>query len=294
MAFTPKVKVHLYETAHSGFYGDARSAETVNLLPKTWTKYTVTDGEWKTEKTIEPLVKRDIYLANMIDAVDYDKRHHYEASSHFIIDHENKVMSVNPFDTMFQFENGLIYNPDNYTIKTDTPPKLGGLDNKLFFKQGEGLTYNAKFPTSSRYDLPEDFRVPDPEFHFEAKINDEDFTQELYDANMGEATIIICNDGLDFDDRIVSGEWHCSSANYWDRLEEKRVLATACVYGYQDDNARSAEYIRDYGTTTGENVPCFNPNDRTPTNTANQQINAGSNFISGDMDMVPVNTLYIW
>lgn len=140
MAFTPKVKVHLYETAHSGFYGDARSAELVNLLPKTWTKYTVTDGEWKEEKTIEPLVKRDIYLANMIDAVDYDKRHHYEASSHFIIDHENKVMSVNPFDTMYHFENGLIYNPDNYTIKTDTPPKLGGLDNKLVFDH-DGLKY---------------------------------------------------------------------------------------------------------------------------------------------------------
>lgn len=295
MAFKPNVKKHLFETAHSGFYGGEQSGTVVNLLPKTWTKYTVTDGDWKEEYTIEPLVKRDIYLANMIDAIEYDKRHHYEASSHFIIDHEKKEMSVNPFDTTYEFENGLLYDPDRYYIHTETPPKLGGIENKLFFKDNLGLTYNIKVPEKQRYDIPEDFKPPDPEFHFSAMIDNEMITPEIYDEHMSGAGIIICSSHiLDYDDSVISGDWYCSSANYWDKPTQQRIISTGTVPGYTDDPSRSAEYAREYERISTATVDYFNPNDRTPTNTANQNINAGSNFISGNMDMVPVNTLFIW
>lgn len=295
MAFKPNVKKHLFETAHSGFYSGEQSGTVVNLLPKTWTKYTVTDGDWKEEYTIEPLVKRDIYLANMIDAIEYDKRHHYEASSHFVIDHEKKEMSVNPFDTTYEFENGLLYDPDRYYIHTETPPKLGGIENKLFFKDNLGLTYNIKVPEKQRYDIPEDFKPPDPIFEFSAFINDELINPEIYNDTMSGASIIVCTDLLEYDNTVKSGTWKCSSADYWDRLNNQRVVKhLSAVYGYYDDPANSADYIQDYGSVTGKDYDCFNPNDRTPTNTANQQINAGSNFISGDMDMAPVDALYIW
>lgn len=58
--------IHLYETAHSGYYEDDPT-KTVNLVPKTWTKFTVTDGDWKTKYTIKPLSARDEFIADCIE-----------------------------------------------------------------------------------------------------------------------------------------------------------------------------------------------------------------------------------
>ena len=76
LVYKPNALIHLYETAHSGFYGEEPTT-TVNLVPKTWTRYTVTDGDWMTPKTVEPLVLRDIYLANKIDELDEYKKNLY-------------------------------------------------------------------------------------------------------------------------------------------------------------------------------------------------------------------------
>ena len=61
--------IHLYETAHSGYYDDDPTRK-INLVPKTWTKYTVTDGDWKTKYTINPLSARDEYIADCIEDLD--------------------------------------------------------------------------------------------------------------------------------------------------------------------------------------------------------------------------------
>lgn len=82
-----KFKAHLYETEHSGFYdnNDVKhipyflpsawttftpeqiTTATFNMVPKTWTKFTVTDGDWMTKNTIIPLSSRDLYLADLLD-----------------------------------------------------------------------------------------------------------------------------------------------------------------------------------------------------------------------------------
>jgi hypothetical protein len=61
--------IHLYETAHSGYYDDDPTRK-INLVPKTWTKFTVTDGDWKTKYTINPLSARDEYIADCIEDLD--------------------------------------------------------------------------------------------------------------------------------------------------------------------------------------------------------------------------------
>lgn len=82
-----KFKAHLYETEHSGFYdnNDVKhipyflpsawttftpeqiTTATFNMVPKTWTKFTVTDGDWMTKNTLIPLSSRDLYLADLLD-----------------------------------------------------------------------------------------------------------------------------------------------------------------------------------------------------------------------------------
>lgn len=287
----PYIKAHLYETAHSGFYDGELSAKTVNLLPKTWSKFTVTDGDWKTEKTLEPLWNRDIYLANEIDKIEVDKRNHYKAGSHFLIDHENRIMDVYPFDTLYKFTNGILYDAPNYYVYTDLPERMGGLENRLYFKDNNsGLSYhlNTHPPVITSAD------IPDPEFKFSATINDVEINEQLYNDTMENVSIIICSGELYYHDIISAGEWHCSSGNYWDKQQQKRIIGTATIPGYTDDPAKSADYIKDKSKGPSSEYDCFNPNDRTPTSTASKQINGGSNFISGNMDMAPVNVLYIW
>jgi hypothetical protein len=126
--YKPNAKLHLYETKHSGFYPEDPD-KLVNLVPKSWTKFTVTDGEWMTDNTLVPLENRDIYLANKIDELDEYKKNYYQASSHFIIDHENKTMAVNPFDTLYVFKDGILYDNENFTIYSQTPAKYGGVEN---------------------------------------------------------------------------------------------------------------------------------------------------------------------
>ena len=130
--------IHLYETAHSGFYGDNPS-ETVNLVPKTWTRYTVTDGNWMSPKTVEPLVLRDIYLANKIDEAISSKNSHYKAGKHIIIDYDTNTISVNPFDFKYEYTNGILNT--NYEVYTDLPKYDGGAENRLILTNS-GLSYS--------------------------------------------------------------------------------------------------------------------------------------------------------
>ena len=136
----PNAVIHLYETAHSGFYSEDPTT-TVNLVPKTWTRYTVTDGDWMTPKTVEPLVLRDIYLANKIDELDEYKNNFYKAGKHIIIDYDTNTISVNPFDYNYKFINGIM-NTD-YDVTTDLPLLYGGLPNKLILKD-DVITYSCE------------------------------------------------------------------------------------------------------------------------------------------------------
>jgi hypothetical protein len=299
MGYKPYAKYHLYETAHSGFYDGELSAEKVNLLPKTWTKYTVTDGDWKTEKTLEPLWNRDIFLANEIDKVEEDKRNHYIASSHFVIDHENETMYVNPFDSLYEFDNGILYDGTNYNITTNIPSKQGGIINKLYLDNGY-VNYACKvIPEEERYveiwDQDEASISSAPHADFSATINGSKDMRTKYNELMANVNFIaVFKDELYIGDDISSGEWQDSSASYWDKTTSTRK--TGPIPGHCDRGTSKWENTAYYHILPPDppTATAFFPTDRTQTQFVDEKLTAGYNYISGDIDMIPQNTLYIW
>ena len=76
---------HLFETAHNGLLD-----ESVNLVPESWNRFTVTNGDWMTNATLSALCYRDLFLAQQIEIVDNDKKNHYIAGDSINIDDMQK------------------------------------------------------------------------------------------------------------------------------------------------------------------------------------------------------------
>lgn len=285
-------KIHLYETAHSGFYSDDPT-RTVNLVPKTWTKFTVTDGDWKTNKTLEPLWNRDIFLANEIDKVDKDKRNHYKAGDHFFIDHENKLMDVSPFNYLFEFGGGILYNPDTKYIYTDIKQRPGELPNRLIIDNG--VTYDCKvIPPEERFKhFVDSAHCNPPQLNFSAFINDEQFNDNNYSACMSGATIIAVSGNYFTEGDVYSGYWRSSSADCWSEELQKRYKGPLPGWNYSAEHPDEYEKIihKEIEPTT---INYFDPTDRTITVSSETEFIAGSNYISGNYDMCPTGVFYIW
>lgn len=298
MGYKPYAKYHLYETAHSGFYDGELSAKPVNLLPKTWTKFTVTDGDWKTNKTLEPLCNRDIFLANEIDKVDEDKKKHYVASSHFIIDHENETMYVNPFDSLYTFTDGIIYEPESYSITTKFPDKDGGVINKLYL-DGGSANYKFTKPNIQYSAWCDSSCSSKPIFSAETIINGSTDIETEYNTYMRDAgMIVVVSGGLLYDDDVKKGYWRDSLIDCWSAEANARYVGPSAGWNYKVEhpemyeNTAYSDGTKNWSYTSSHFDEYFNPLDRTPYSEDIQQ--AGPNLISGVVDMVPENALYIW
>lgn len=282
--FKPNTLIHLYETAHSGFYGDNPSA-TVNLVPKTWTRYTVTDGNWMTPKTVEPLVDRDIYLANKIDEVGDFLYDLYKAGSHIIIDKDTNTISVNPFDFQYVFTNGILNTA--YDVYTQLPDYYRGIENKLCVMNettGQSLSYQCTALTPEQQEPPTVVvNSANETFDFSATINGEPI-DSLYDEYMTNANFIaVYKNQYNFDDEVHGSEGDLLSADCWSADIGERFVGIIS----QNDTPIDID-------EEGLSSNIFNPEDRTPTQNVEDDFKAGPNFISGDIDMAPENTLYIW
>lgn len=302
MGYRPRAKYHLYETAHSGFYGGELSAETVNLMPRTWTKYTVTDGVWKTENTFEPLWNRDIYLANEIDKVAEDKRGHYVAGSHFVIDHESRTMYVSPFEHRYTFTAGLFYDSDDYSVTTEIPYKIGGVKNGLYLSES-GIDYNAVAPSPQYTAWCDTTHSATPSLDFETKLNGGKM-KPYFDLDYGHPTMVVMVSKavMDYDDYVCSGEWRSSKLDCFLPYEGKKyegerfVGATAT---YDDEGTSAWENASAYVKNETSSVSgCFDLFDRQVTKFGDGVLSAGRNFISGEYvgtNMCPkYRTLYVW
>ncbi len=302
--YKPNAKLHLYETKHSGFYPEDPD-KLVNLVPKSWTKFTVTDGEWMTDNTLVPLENRDIYLANKIDELDEYKKNYYQASSHFIIDHENKTMSVNPFDTLYVFKDGILYDNENFTVYSKTPAKYGGVVNKLT-SDSEGIAYMyTPIPADQQEKytsaIPGEGDWHLPEFKFSATINglEEQAMIDEYHRYFDNADIVCVNatdNDLKYDNTITSGEWHGSESDYWD--EQAKERKTGPVPGYNDEGTSKWGNTAQYNEGEKGSAFCFDPHNRTHVSIGDY-FAAGPNLISGEsmnpiIDMVPINKLILW
>lgn len=278
--FEQDTVMHLYENAHSGFYGDESSA-TVDLLPKTWTRYTVTDGDWMQKETIEPLVNRDIYLANKIDELDEYFGNLYSAGKHISIDRKTNTISVNPYEYKYIFNHGLLY--DEYDVYSDLPEMYGGIENKLEVGD-DGITYGI-IPGETESGL-----TPDSIIQISASGG---LTEEsVQEFPAGANIVIVSSSQLEYDDRFYDcGGYKIGSANYWDFEQNRRVYEN-----YDED----PPVPTGDDTTSGTETNIFDPSDRRIYNSSTYS--GGKNYIEwvpgpGGItvkSMLPYGVLYIY
>ena len=269
-----KTKYHLFESAHSGLLPD----QTVNLVPKTWTKRTVTDGEWMTEKTIKALDWRDYYLANAIDVVDEDKYEHYSAGYCIDIDKETNTISFVPGDVNYKFDadSGLFFDEQTQYVYTKIPASVNGVDNRIIMS-GNKLDYYISAYGDLTHSADETTAQP--------IINDS--AQGIVDPDSISAFPTGCNvvfvesAYLDINDTWSSWNVKNGYEDYYDSATKERYANTY-------DNvliSNSSNLV----SSTDYNV--FDPNDSVEYTGG---FSGGSNFISGDVNMVPTGVLFIW
>lgn len=267
--FEQDTVMHLYENAHSGFYGPDNSA-TVDLLPKTWTRYTVTDGDWMQKETIEPLVNRDIYLANKIDELDNYFGNLYSAGRHISIDKTTNTISLLPYEYDYVFTDGIIC--DEYAVTTDLPEMYGGLTNKL--KLGDnGITYKYTSGTTATGSAMSGEGI----IVSAGLIGDKYFPM---DKNIVLVTSAIYKMDKDYSD---SGNWIEGYTDLYDREQGKKV--------YKEYNGERPEPITINEHISGENV--FNPSDFTIFN--QEELTGGKNYNTKTGETFnPTGVLYIY
>lgn len=265
-----KAKYHLYETAHSGII----PGQTVNLVPKTWTTRTVTDGEWMTSATLSALNLRDYFLANMIDAVDEDKKNHYSGIQGIVIDHENRTISYSPIDSKYVFDNNSAmwcepYSKFIYTkFNEDQNNRIKLVDGYINYELSPGdLTHSAE------------------EIHYEDSIT--------------SAVGIIDTEGT-----ITSFPENCNVVFVSQSKKDTNTTwrsdfiknGSSDYYSTTDNTRHQVEYD-DVLITSGSggdivsSTNIFNPLDETPYEGG---FNGGSNYITDDVNMVPTGILFIW
>lgn len=281
------IVIHLYENAHSGFYGPDNSA-TVDLLPKTWTRYTVTDGNWMTNETVNPLINRDIYLANKIDEVDEDKYNYYSAGKHIIIDKESNTISFNPFDIKYVFGDGLIYDEPSLYLDSDLPETYGGVQNKLKLVNNKICYSFTRIPESEQVSsYLDDSHSAAPQVTFNGGSTT---------SIPGNPTMIAVSKGFSsFCDKITSGEWKFGNYDYWDVDIQTRIV------GFIDDPTNPEHDPEKYNpgpvsSETPEGEIDFDPTNRDTVEYEGGVFKkAGPNYLDVNINMCPQNNiLYMW
>ena len=275
-----KVKYHLYETAHSGII----PGQTVNLVPKTWTTRTVTDGVWMTNATLSALDFRDYFLANMIDAVDEDKKNHYVGKDGIVIDHEKRTISYDPIDGKYVFDNNsaMWCEPNSKFVYTklneDKDNRIKLVSGYINYELTPGVKYITATVDSSISSIT-GFSGSDSISSFSTDVNVVYVTNaKLYKNNItamsaGETS------AEPYKNEGSGSKWVVTGDSIKDGYREYWSATTESATLYTD------------GTSSISSSNIFDPTDRT--NYSGGFI-GGPNFISGDVDMVPSGVLFIY
>lgn len=126
---------HLYETEHN-----FEDSTTGNLVPKLFHAYTVANGEMITSATINPLVNRDIYLAEIIGNLKDELDNKYQGSDSIEIDKEKWTISVKNTKPLI-FEKGFKFYNLSKTVYLNVSEKY---NNEIFINpDNNSLTYTA-------------------------------------------------------------------------------------------------------------------------------------------------------
>lgn len=276
---------HLFETAHSGLLD-----EPVNLVPESWNRFTVTDGNWMTSATLEALRYRDLFLSQQIEIVDNDKKNHYVAGNSIVIDNDTYTINFIPTQYNYNFKSGLNFNEDYRYISISLPRTFDTLDNR-----------------------PEEYKInkiqlsSDGLFYSITKGNNTESTIEKETHNLPANSAGIIGDVTTFPQNANIVYISDANMNVFDEYYEYQSKQyqidswSADTVEYQENGRCLSgwnEFINSsYNNTSYTSANIFNPNDITQFNAVtgeNPTLEGGLNYICGNVNMVPSGVLFIY
>lgn len=280
---------HLYETAHTGLID-----EPVNLVPDSWNRFTVTDGNWMTSATLSALCYRDLFLAQQIQIVDKDKSEHYKAGDLITINSATYTISFTPAKYNYEFKNGLNCNldynyvtlpiPDTFIATDGRPPEYKV--NRIEIKD-DGLYYG--FTSAGDYSASVSSEIHSVPSESAGIVNAPGsiiiFPESANVVFVSAATLETFDEYYEYQSKQYHiDSWSADTVEY---REDGR-----CVSGWNEfiNSSSNISY------SLSSNI--FNPTDSAQFNAVTGNINpsleGGLNYICGNVNMVPSGVLFIY
>ena len=277
---------HLFETAHSGLLD-----EPVNLVPESWNRFTVTDGNWMTSATLNALCYRDLFLAQQIEIVDNDKKNHYSAGDSISIDNDTYTINFIPTQYNYNFKSGLSFNEDYRFISISLPSTFDISDNRpeeykinkiqlssggLYYSITKGNNYESTIEKETHI-------VPSNSAGIIGDVTA--FPQNANIVYISDANMNVFDEYYEYQSKQYQiDSWSADTVEY---RENGR-----CMSGW-NEFINSSNNNTSY---TSSNI--FNPNDTTQFNAVTGKVNpsleGGLNYICGNVNMVPSGVLFIY
>lgn len=278
---------HLFETAHSGLID-----EPVNLVPESWNRFTVTDGDWMTSATLEALRYRDLFLAQQIEIVDNDKKNHYVAGNSIFIDDDTYTIDFLPTQYNYNFKSGLVFNKDYRYISISLPSTFDTSDyrpdeykiNKIQLSS-DGLYYS--FTKGNNYETSSSIETHNVPSNSAGIIGDiTTFPESANIVYISAANIKVFDEYYEYQSKQYKID--CWSAGIEGYREDGR-----CISGW---NEIISSHSISSNSSTSSNI--FNPTDTAHFNAVtgeyNPSLEGGLNYICGNVNMVPTGVLFIY
>lgn len=287
---------HLYETAHTGLID-----KPVNLVPESWNRFTVTDGGWMTSATLDALCYRDLFLAQQIQVVDEDKKHHYTGIGYIEIDNDSYTISVRPFEYNYYFTNGLNLNNEFRYVSLPLPETIEGRPSEYSANRlhnSGGLDYEIS-RAHSEADINPHYN--DYENHtITAKgLVGGDIQSFPPNAN----TVYVSYSKQEWNDKRSLETYKKGTYDYWE--------ITGSTINYEDGIRQNGKYddlpvVKEgvggeytLDETGGEHSqePIFDPTDTTHfsyNDGTTKSLQGGKNYITDTINMIPDEVLFIY
>ena len=276
---------HLFETAHSGLLD-----EPVNLVPESWNRFTVTDGNWMTSATLNALCYRDLFLSQQIEIVDNDKKNHYVAGNSIFIDNDTYIINFIPTQYNYNFKSGLNFNEDYRYISISLPRTFDTLDNRpeeykinKIKLSSDGLYYSITKGNNTESTIEkETHNLPANSAGIIGDVTT--FPQNANIVYISDANMNVFDEYYEYQSKQYQiDSWSADTVEY---QENGR-----CLSGWN-------EFINSsYNNTSYTSANIFNPNDITQFNAVtgeNPSLKGGLNYICGNVNMVPSGVLFIY
>ena len=122
---------------------------TARLYVTPWDRNTVADGYWQTVNTIQPLINRDIYLANAIDKLANEYAVYSGGYGIIISTNEQDGTNYISVDPTVDFTNVPSYNFDNryftYNVVDNTATVGFKIDDNYIKTRNDGIFCNIDY-----------------------------------------------------------------------------------------------------------------------------------------------------